>query len=380
MSEYVTIELSRKQVNTGNLVHNEKNNKDYAKILAPGGGVLFYPIDSIKIKDEQRVFFTRPAGTELQIRYSHRKEGVPDNAPNNEKYENITKVVKIEDLKEMYEVERKEYIENHGFVNMSVPTSWGKHFSVDGGKEYVSISIPYTLNGEAVYASFIVPSERFRASQKVEGMSYFGFPKKYHGNDGSETVDFTVTLKSSLRQPDGTYEDFYEEIPVNKLKEYVDAAVERSSVKDLFVSTMIIKKRVREFESSSGKKLASISVPNFFDENGKELFYSIVVPVERIKDMGDETHVKLSLFRKTPNGDDYTFIAKRSVPIEGKEGEYEEITQKITSTEVVQHFEDARERYRNLLQRTLADELREKEKHQSSEDAEYPRNIKKGHR
>ena len=31
---FITIELSRKQVDTSNLVHNDKTNKDYARVFA----------------------------------------------------------------------------------------------------------------------------------------------------------------------------------------------------------------------------------------------------------------------------------------------------------------------------------------------------------
>ena len=33
---------------------------------------------------------------------------------------------KIEDLKAAYDEQKKEYAENHGFYNCTVPTSWGE--------------------------------------------------------------------------------------------------------------------------------------------------------------------------------------------------------------------------------------------------------------
>ena len=85
--KYVTIELSKKQVDTKNLYHSDKTNKDYARVLAPNDGTFFYPIKSIKVKQEDpnRVYFVRPEGTEIEIHYSKRKENVPDTAPNEEK-------------------------------------------------------------------------------------------------------------------------------------------------------------------------------------------------------------------------------------------------------------------------------------------------------
>ena len=49
---FVTIELSRKQVDVSNLVHNDKTDKDYARVFAPGGGSYLYPVDSIKVKSD----------------------------------------------------------------------------------------------------------------------------------------------------------------------------------------------------------------------------------------------------------------------------------------------------------------------------------------
>ena len=74
--KYVTIELSKKQVDTKNLYHSDKTNKDYARVLAPNDGTFFYPIKSIKVKQEDpnRVYFVRPEGTEIEINYSKRKK------------------------------------------------------------------------------------------------------------------------------------------------------------------------------------------------------------------------------------------------------------------------------------------------------------------
>lgn len=229
--KFVTIELNRKQVDTEHLTHNEKTNKDYARVFAPGGGVLFYPVESIKSRKDnpERVYFSRPEGTELRIYYSRRKEGVPDDAPNSEKYEKHTETLKIEELKAQYEGERRDYAANHGFANMTVPTAWGHHFNAndENGTPMVSISIPISENGTDTYWSFILAADRFRESTKENGMSYFGFPKKNKEGDS----DYMVRLKTGDRQEDGTYKDRYMEISSMKLKEYVEAAKERSQEK-----------------------------------------------------------------------------------------------------------------------------------------------------
>lgn len=227
--KFVTIELNRKQVDMEHLTHNEKTNKDYARVFSPGGGVLFYPVESIKPKKDnpERVYFSRPEGTELKIYYSQRKEGVPDDAPNSEKYEKHTETLKIEELKARYEAERHDYAANHGFANMTVPTAWGHHFNANDENKtpMVSISVPIPENGTDTYWSFVLAADRFRESTRESGVSYFGFPKK----DKEGKLDYMVRLKTSDKQEDGSYRDRYMEISSMKLKEYVEAAKERAA-------------------------------------------------------------------------------------------------------------------------------------------------------
>ena len=238
--QFVTIELSRKQVDLENTRTSGTNGKEYARILAPGHGVFFYPADSLKESKyhENRLYFSRPEGTELQVYYSKRKEGVPDSAPNSEKYERHTETVKIEDLKAAYAAERQAFIDkknqereakNAAFVNMTVPTEWGKVFHGNNGKDYVSISIPVPENGDNFkYYSFIIPSERFRESDRQPGNSYFGFPKLKKGSE----EEYTIQLKRSEKQEDGSYIDVKKEISSAELKGHVEAALKRAAEKE----------------------------------------------------------------------------------------------------------------------------------------------------
>lgn len=360
---YVTIELSKKQVDMGHPKFNEKNGKNYLRIYAPGGGILFYPAESLKVKkdDPERVYFVRPEGTELQINYSDRVEGVPDSAPNEEKYKNYSKTVKIEDLKAMYDEERREYAETHGFYNMSVPTEWGKGFMSDE-KKYVSIAIPIPADGKDVYYSFILPEERFKASEKEPGMSYFGFPKKKKDHPDE---DFTIQMKTREKVSDNPadgYTDKYMEISSGDLKKYVEAAKERYQVKELFVNVTISSKLVRDFTSTEGKKLAGVSVPVY--EAGNQLsYYEIVVPDERIRrNPENEKQVTLNLFKNGPDGNPYAFTAKKSV-LNPETNEYDSVQLKMTSEEVVKNYEISAARYREShsseSDHTLADELGE---------------------
>lgn len=339
--EFVTIDLSKKQVDTSHLLHNEKTNKDYARVFAPGGGTYLYPVESIKVRSEdpERVYFSRPVGTEIQVQYGHRIEGVPDDAPNKEKYVNETHIWKIEDLKAAYDEERRQFAEQHQFENMTVPTEWGKKIP---DKPYISISVPI----DKKYYSFIIPEDKFKTSDREAGMSYFGFPKKK--KDSEE--DYTVTLRTSVKNADGTYSNSEMELSSAKLKEHVDAAVEYAKT---FVTCEISERLVRDFQSKEGKELTNVAVP--VQEGDKELFYEIVVPAERVKKT-DDGRRRLSLFKTGPDGNEYTFHAKRSVS-DGNGG-YEEIRKDITSEQVISAFKKSQERFQGRSNRTLADEIK----------------------
>lgn len=349
---FVTIELSKKQVDVSNLVFNDKTQKDYARVFAPGGGSYLYPLDSIKVKsdDPDRVYFTRPEGTEIQVQYGKRVEGVPDDAPNSEKWENETRTWKIEDLKEAYDKERREFAEkNSNFVNMVVPTEWGTHINSEKG-ELVSISIPI----DRVYYSFIVQADRFKTSDREEGMSYFGFPK----NKKDSEEPYTVTLRSNEKDEAGNFTNEEKIVTSIELKKYVDEAVRYASVKDMFVSAVISEKLTRTFTSKDGKELYSVSVPVLESGADKESFYEIVVPAERIKN-ADEGMVKLQLFKNGPDGEPYNFTGKKSVQNEA--GNYDEVSIKLTSAEVVNAFNSSRERFKDNHKNTdisLADALK----------------------
>lgn len=353
--KFVTISLSRKQVDEKNPHHNEKNGKDYLRIYAPGGGVIFYPADSIKVhkNDPEKVYFSRPEGTEFFINYSERLEDVPDNAPEEQKYYNYQKTVKIEDLKEMYEEERRAYAEkNAAFVNMEVPTEWGEPFVSKEGKALVSISIPVAEGEERHYYNFIVAAEAFRESTKNENMSYFGFPKKKK----DEEADYMVTLKRSEKQENGDYVDITKEISSTELAEHVEAAKRTYS----FINVEISNKLIREFETKDNVALVSVSVPVYNQESNKEEFYQIVVNPARIREV-DENNVRLSMFRKGSSGDDYVFHAKRSVLDEATQ-EYHDVTKDITSAEVAKCFADSRTRFREQgmqSDHSLGDEMRQ---------------------
>lgn len=355
--DFVTIDLSKKQVDMEHPYKNEKNGKDYLRIYAPGGGVIFYPADSIKInpQDENKVFFSRPVGAELQINYSERKPDVPDDAPAEEKYTQYSKTVRIEDLKEMYEEERKAYLEQKKdtFVNMEIPTEWAKPFDGKDGVKYVSISVPIKENDERNYYNFVIPADSFRESTREKDMSYFGFPRKKKDTE----EDYTVTLKRSVRQDDGSYADVTKEISSAELAEHMEAAKRNYS----FINVEISNKLIRNFEGKDGTPYVAVSVPVYDEAKGKDVFYQIVVAPERIRDTESENTVRLSMFRKGGDGEDYVFHAEASV-LNAETQQYDKVTKDMTSVEVANYFKESRERFKeqNASQgRSLGDELRE---------------------
>lgn len=347
--KFVTIELSKKQIDLAHPKTNEKNGKDYVRVFAPERGTFFYPVESLKDKKDNpnRVYFSRPEGAEITVYYSHRKEGIPDDAPNKEKYENTSRIVKIEDLKRMYTAERQAFIDKKNeerdlFVNMTVPTSWGKAFEGKDGRNYVSISVPVKEGEENRYYSFVISADRFRTSDKEEGMSYFGFPKHFKDN---EIEPYTIQLKRSVKQEDGSYKDIVKTISSEDLKEAVDAAKKQSAVKELFMGVKVSDRLVRKFESKDGKKLASLSVPVYMNEQAEQpTYFQIILPVERVKETAREGTVYVSMYKKGKDGEDFIFKAKSSTWDDNVK-EYVETEKYLTSSEVVKCFETARQKF-----------------------------------
>lgn len=378
--KFITIELSKKQIDMAHPTVNGKNGKTYVRVFAPGGGVFFYPAESIKTKenDENRVFFMRPEGTELTVHFSSRIEGVPDNAPNDQKYNNYTKTIRIEDMKEMYEEERRAFAEKKQeerengtseFVSMTVPTSWGSPFHTEKG-DFVSLSIP--ING--TWYSFVLQQERFKESTRQEGMSYFSFPRKLKDNPDK---DYMVHLKRSERLQDGTYEEHTTEISSTLLKEHVDVAVSKKEIQDLFVGTMISEKLIHPFVSpKSHKNFYEVSVPVYESGNEKAIFYKIVVPEQRIKDGDRDGQKYLSLFINNQDGEETVYAAKHNY--QDNNGDWQTTVRNMTSRDVIAAFKDSAERYRAEHAtdgNSIQDELNAGQNHtQGESEAEIHRN------
>lgn len=370
--EFVTISLSKKQINM-DPIHNEKNGKDYLRIIAPNGGTIFYPASGIKIdpKNENRVFFSRPKGTEITICYGVKNEETG-------KWDNKNHVVTIEDLKEMYAEEIQSLIEQHQieqqngtstFVDFAVPTSWGREFEgKTDAKHYVSISVPIKEDDNTRnYYSFVLPADRFKPSQKQEGMSYFGFPRMQKDNPDQ---DYTIIMKRSALGGDGKYSEVERRVTSTELKGYVDDAMKSLN----FIGIEISQKLVRPFTAkSSGQDLVSVSVPIPMADHQSTEFWQIVLPPDRIRESKKEGLVYLSLFRKNMDGEDFTYKATCSVKNEG--GTYDVKEKSFTSEEIVGIFKASRQEYleeRKNNQRTLQDEIDRNYGQDFNPDADNP--------
>ena len=356
--EFVTIDLSKKQVDYDSARRNEKNGKDYVRIFAPGGGVFFYPLESLKENKENnaRIYFSRPVGTEITLYFSERNPDVPDDAPASEKYINSSRIVKIEDLKDMYKQEREAYAEsqkqkyeNSPFVNVTVPTAWGREFSGGSSEQkFVSISVPIKEGEQSNYYSFVLPAEAFKKSTKEEDMSYFGFPRKKRDSD----ENYTVTLKRGERQPDGTYKDIIKEISSEELAAAIKKAKEMQESK---LELEVSEKLLRNFNSRDGKALVSLSVPVYDAEQQKDMFYNIVILESNTSDTEREGYKKVSISA------DYAYTAKRSVPDESADGGYKDMELKISGAEIKEAFAASKDRY---AERKASEDLQTAHGHQ----------------
>ena len=354
--EFVTISLSRKQINM-EPIHNAKNGKDYVRVIAPNGGTIFYPVSGIKIdpNDAKRVSFSRPRGTELTISYGVKNEKTGE-------WDNKNHVVTIEDLKEMYAEEIRSLIEQRkieqengtaAFVDFTVPTSWGREFKGKAdGRKYVSISIPIkdTENNSHNYFSFVLPAERFKTSEKQPDTSYFGLPRMQKDHPDK---DYLVVLKRNILEGDGKYSEEVMRISSTELKEHVDSAVQSAR----FIGIDISKKLVRPFEAHD-QKLYSVAVPVISDDQKNTEYWHIVLPQDRIRESKIEGQVYMSLFRK--NKDNADFVHKATHSIKNDTGSYDVEEKKFTSEEIIGYFKTSRQKYlehQNGDRRSLQDEL-----------------------
>lgn len=156
-TKFVTVEMSRKQVLTDKPVHNEKTDKDYVRCLMPDGGSFWYPTESLKIKesDSNVVYFSRPKGTEFQVKYSNKVE----NGASENEYESTTKTYTIEEIAEKFK-------SNSAFIGLDISSKLVKEFNSKDGREWAAVKIPVLEENVTQWYEIIVPRNRCMESKE----------------------------------------------------------------------------------------------------------------------------------------------------------------------------------------------------------------------
>jgi hypothetical protein len=263
----------------------------------------------------------------------------------------------------MYKDSRSEYLAEKeaqsDFVNMTVPTEWGREFTGKDGKEYVNVSVPlpvFDSNGNVVknekgydvtrYCSFIVAKDNFRQSSRDEGMSYFGLFKRQK-DDAQKPYE--VKLTYSVLNEDGKYTENVMYMESEKLKTYVDDAVSKSNYLHNLVSVIVGEKMARERtyvdrNTHEEKKFWSVAVP-VYDENTKETTYFRISISDYMAHHKDNDRVVLNLPVKNKEGEVFSF--KGTVTVKNEEtGTYTVVAERnMTSEEIVKLFMESHERY-----------------------------------
>ena len=352
VQEFVKIELTRNQI--FEVERKSEVEEKRFRCLAPDNGSFYMAAKNLYTYngDEKHVFFSFPAGTEINISY-------PEDGEWKEKK------MSIDDLKAAYDEKkaelREEYKKNsENFVTMTVPTEWGIPFKSNKEEPLVSVKIP-TFKGDKmrVYET-IIRNKSFKPADE-KGYSQFSLPKEVTDKNG-ETKQYNVTL--TRRFKDG---DLWSDEKLNINTESFAQIIEVS--KERFVGTRISKKSLREFEHE-GKKLFNVSVP--VQEAGNTVFYNIVVSPNHVKQIGMKDYSLLMLYKVNKDKEPYEFTAKRSV--KNEEGGFDTIEKEMTASEVVDEINLARENYKSMPHtHSLADEEYKENTQEKTETANFTR-------
>lgn len=231
-TNFVRIDISEKQIiatkkGSDDFLYVSENGVEFGKIICPEGGTLWYPLKNIHGYDDttkqtadgstvKMYHIDQPSGTEFDIHYS-----------NGEGKEDTVKTVTIDELKDMFQSAKREYAQaNSTFVNMQIPSSWGK--ISDEKPEYVRVSIPIEVDGKKNYYTFFLDSQKnWHESTKKEGYHYFGFPRMNNNGEAWE-----INLVGNLKDDQGQFLPKEQQptltITSAELKEHVEAAVNKS--------------------------------------------------------------------------------------------------------------------------------------------------------
>lgn len=366
--EFVTIEISRSQV-LPQRFPSEKTGKTYRRVMAPGNATFIYPEESLKVdkNNENKLSFVRPKGTEISLEYSVKKDNVSADAPKEEQYENYSKIVTIEDLKEMYELAKQEfklqkeaeYQENaEKFVNITISDKLVRYFEGKDdheGKTFAEISVPIEENNKTEYYKFVIDAERVKDSTKEPGKKYFGLFKNNKDDQPNEII-----MKKSVKDGE-EWIHVEKKVTAVEISELIKESTEnynakRAEAEEKFVNITVSEKLVKYFEGkgeNEGKKYAEISVP--IVENGDTQFYKFVIAADYVKDSTKQPGKKyFGLFRNDSDGQPNQITLTKSI----KEGdEWKQVEKQLSSEQIAELYDKSRKNYMEQKNsKTLADE------------------------
>lgn len=357
MAEYVTFDLSKKQVITDKPYHSEKNGKDYFRVIAPNGGTFLYPADSLKPKadDPDRYTFMRPVDAEVTIRYSEKIAGVPDDAPNAEKYANHDEKMTFGELYKLYQSSKEEYKAARAeqaaqFMRMEVPEDWGRHFETkEESKELVAISVPIREEDNTVnFYQFVVSAELFRSNE--QHLANFSFPISKKDVPGE---DYMVNLQRTVLSEDGSRVTVSRQISTSDLADVIEVAKKSAESK---VRIEISDKLVRKFTNNEGQLGNDVSIPIYEPNAVEPAFWHIVVPDYRIKHEDNGYGTKKTVLILP---DSFEFKATHGVKTDELDPEtgkniYENEERTLTSKDIEDAFEESNRRYEESQNATVA--------------------------
>jgi hypothetical protein len=166
------LQISNKQLLS---IFKAKDEREYAKIMAPNGYTFVLSKEKVHHmkNDENHLVIDIMKSAAIKMQHSIRIDGVPEDAPNDQKYVSEEINVSADELMDMFhhpEFHRSD--ENSDFVNISISKKQTVDYfkAKDSGKEYVRILAP---NGY----TFIRPQEQVKVSSYNENRLYFALGK-----------------------------------------------------------------------------------------------------------------------------------------------------------------------------------------------------------
>lgn len=252
--ELTTISISeRRVVKSVMLKQEDGTEREMAKILLPDSGTILRPAEQIrKAKEEGRVIFSLPKDFEVNV--SYRKEGVPEDAPKDEKY--TYKKMSTQELKDLINPKRdKERDEN--MVSITVERKRLYDTVEVNGKSYIRIGTPDNR-------TFLRPTEQVRESKYDKTLAYFSLPKTMPAEKDREEGPYQITLSKPILDENGGPTGKYDEKQVTseELKKLYDDYYEKQRESEFAIISFPSSQVVGSYtHKSTGEEMAWIAGP-----------------------------------------------------------------------------------------------------------------------